>query len=52
MRVTKLERFFWWCDRWLWWTVNGWFAMKAAELMNRRTIEIKDPDFITSIRVE
>jgi hypothetical protein len=50
--ATRLEKFYWWCDRWLCWTVNGWFAWKACQLMLKRTQTIHDPSFVKSTRVE
>ena len=51
MPATRLEKFWWWCDRWLWWTVNGWFADKASDLMKDAAIA-KVPDFSVTWRVQ
>jgi len=50
--ATRLERFWWWCHRWLWWTVNGWFGNKALLLMMKRTEMQIDPSFVKSKRLE
>lgn len=46
--ISRLERFYWWCNRHLSWMANGWFAARATELMSRRSVTIHDPLFVKS----